>query len=223
MQKYRTFRLDMAEHKPHEYGLARTILFLASRKTGPLYVIVDKDGPNPQRTKVASLRALTRRLRDATARTFFDWHPDTGPQFRVIKMHPKQDEPVIDLDAAPSVDLIYSATYYRFNDKYGILNLGTRANKPGEHGTEPPNAVDIGVSKPVSADAIHAAILEIANWQREQMLLDIEGEAGLPLNGIIVMYQLCDRSSTTWRPYSGIPHVSHVHDSGWPNLLPGWV
>jgi len=120
-----------------------------------------------------------------------------------------------------SIDKIATDVYERFNEKYGIVNLGICADKPGEHSKC--NAWDIGVSKPKTADEIHAAILDIANYLRNRMLADIEGEPGLPVNGIIVMEQIVSRSDPNWRTYYGTPHVSHVHVSGWPNLSPGWV
>lgn len=86
VQKYRTKRIDMAEHKGHDLGLAATISFLNTRNTGGPYVIVDKDGPNPQRSKAESLNALRRRLEAADPKDWFDWHPDFGPQFRVRKL-----------------------------------------------------------------------------------------------------------------------------------------
>lgn len=124
-------------------------------------------------------------------------------------------------DGVDSIDTIVGAVYEKFNDKYGITNLGICASKVGEH--HECNAWDIGVSKPQTADAIHAAILEIANFLRVEMLKAMQGEQGLPVNGVIVMEQICSREDTNWHYYSGVAHVSHVHVSGWPNLVPGWV
>lgn len=125
-------------------------------------------------------------------------------------------------DGTPAIDLIWAAVFQEFNDRYGIVNLGICADKPGEHSIC--NAWDIGVSKARTDEAIHLAILDIGNWLRNRMLEDMQSEpGGLPVNGVIVMEQLCSRDNTNWRYYSGTPHVSHVHVSGWPNPLPGWV
>jgi len=125
-------------------------------------------------------------------------------------------------DGTPAIDLIWAAVFAEFNVKYGIVNLGICADKPGEHSLC--NAWDIGVTKPQSAEAIHEAILDIANWLRNKMIQDMQSEpGGLPVNGVIVMEQFCSRDNTSWHYYDGTPHVSHVHVSGWPNPLPGWV
>lgn len=219
MQKYRTYRLDMAEHKGKTYGLARTILYLASKPTAAPYVIVDADGPNPKRLKIPSLAALRRRLKNAAVHEKFDWVPDSGPIFRVRKM--AETEEIIDTTGTDAIDEIWTAVFKRFDFEYGIVNLGICANKPGEHSKC--NAVDIGVSKPKDSDAIHTAILDIAEFLRGEMIKDTQGEPGLPVNGIIVMEQVCSRSESYWHYYSGVAHVSHVHVSGWPNPLPGWI
>lgn len=88
MQKYRTKRIDMAEHKGRDSGMAGTITFLSTRKTDGPYVITDKDGPGPQRDKAPSLAKLRQRLLSAQPHDWFDWHPDSGPQFRVKKLAP---------------------------------------------------------------------------------------------------------------------------------------
>jgi hypothetical protein len=127
-----------------------------------------------------------------------------------------------DTEGVDSIDLIYGAVMAEFNDKYGIVNLGICADKPGEHSVC--NAWDIGVAKPQTTESIHSAILDIANWLRNGMLKAMDSEpGGLPVNGVIVMEQVCSRDNTSWHYYDGIPHVSHVHVSGWPNLVPGWV
>ena len=121
----------------------------------------------------------------------------------------------------PGIDLIWAAVFEEFDQKYGITNLGICANKPGQHGKC--NAWDIGVSKPSSADAIHAAIRDIANWLRNNAR---SKGLGLPLNGIIVMYEWCEQSGdwmTGWQAYHGTPHVTHVHLSATPSLVPGWI
>jgi hypothetical protein len=219
MQKYRLHRLD--EAKPdREVGLVKAIAFLAKQKTGGPYVIVGDGQPGPQRNKSASLLKLRKRARNCDAHEFVEWHPDTGSQWRLKKLVPTTE--VIETAGTDAIDAIWTAVYHRFNDQFGIVNLGIYANKPGEHSVS--NAVDIGVSKPQSADDIHQAIIDIANFIRGAMLADMDDVAtGLPVNGTIVMEQICDRGGTSWRYYSGTPHVSHVHTSGWPNPLPGWI
>jgi hypothetical protein len=125
-------------------------------------------------------------------------------------------------DGTPAIDIIWSAVFQQFNVKYGIVNLGICADKPGEHSIC--NAWDIGVTKPQTDEAIHSAILDIGNWLRNGMLNSMHVEpGGLPVNGVIVMEQTCSRDNSNWHYYDGTPHVSHVHVSGWPNPLPGWV
>jgi len=132
----------------------------------------------------------------------------------------------IELGATDGVELIAGETWERFNDDYGLINMGTYANKPGEHGLHPPNAIDIGVRKPNDADAIHRALVVIAEWQRSASQ-DRDHPLFDRVNGIIRMYSICKYEGpgnmTSWYPYSGVPHVSHVHDSARPNPLPGWI
>lgn len=144
-----------------------------------------------------------------------------GPEFAFRRVQ-KSLQPT-PTEGTPGIDIIWSAVHREFDDKYGIVNLGICANKPGEHGVC--NAWDIGVSKPNTDDEIHAAILDIGNWLRARMMENVSGEGGkgLPINGIIVMYQWCSREQMLWSGYGGIPHVTHVHVSAWPNLVPGWI
>lgn len=144
-----------------------------------------------------------------------------GPEFAFRRVQ-KSLQPT-QTDGTPGIDMIWSAVFHEFDAKYGIVNLGICASKPGEHGVC--NAWDIGVSKPQTAEAIHAAILDIGNWLRARMLeaMNLGEGPGLPINGIIVMYQWCSREQTLWQSYGGVPHVSHVHVSAWPNLVPGWI
>ena len=123
-------------------------------------------------------------------------------------------------DGTPGIDLIYAAVMDEFDDEFDIINLGICADKPGQH--HECNAWDIGVRKPKSADAIHASILKIAGWLKNNVF---EGKK-LPILGIIVMTQWCERGSNSmsgWNPYHGIPHVSHVHTSASPSKAPGWI
>ena len=121
------------------------------------------------------------------------------------------------------VDRLVKKTYEKFNDQYGLVNLGICASKAGQHSLC--RAVDIGVSKPTNSDDIHEAILDIGNYHRQGMLRDMQGEPnGLPVNGVIVMYQVCSREGGTyWHSYGGTGHMAHTHTSVWPNLLSGWV
>lgn len=126
-----------------------------------------------------------------------------------------------DTPGTPGIDLIWAFVMAEFDDKYGIVNLGICANKPGQHGKC--NAWDPGVSKPGSADAIHMAVRDIARGIRAN---SNQLGAELPVNGIIVMYEWCERSGggmTEWFAYHGTPHVSHAHVSAWPSLVPGWI
>jgi len=123
-------------------------------------------------------------------------------------------------DGTPGIDLIYGAVLDEFDDEYDIINLGICADKPGQH--HDCNAWDIGVRKPHSADAIHQAILRIANWLRNNTF---DGKK-LPVLGIIVMSQWCERQSnsmSSWQTYHGVSHVSHVHTSASPSRAPGWI
>jgi hypothetical protein len=135
---------------------------------------------------------------------------------RIVEKAP----PFMDTPGTQAIDIIYNAVMNRFDDEYDIYNLGIYANKPGEHGKS--NAWDIGVAKPKTATAIHNAILDIGNWLRSNVG---KGE-DLPIEGIIVMEQWCERvgnTMSTWRTYYGTPHVSHNHVSGSPGLVPGWI
>lgn len=177
--------------------------------------------PGPVRLGNEPFRRTRVFLEHATAGETIALLPDTGPFNWIVRVAEFDPTPASFLAGTPAIDAIATAVYFKYNDVYGIVNLGIYANKPGEHSKS--NAIDIGVSKPDTADDIHEAILDIGGYLRFQMLADMEGEPGLPVNGDIVMQQVCSREDTSWHYYGGVPHVSHTHVSGWPNPLPGWV
>jgi len=128
--------------------------------------------------------------------------------------------PAMPTTGTPAIDKIYGTVMSEFDDELGIINMGICADKPGEH--HECNAWDIGVRKPNSSDDIHRGILKIANWLRDNTF---SGEE-LPNEGIIVMSQWCERGSrsmSSWMTYHGTPHVSHVHVSGHPGRVSGWI
>lgn len=130
--------------------------------------------------------------------------------------------PIRDTEGVRGIDVITGALYSEFRGQPGgIFDLGICVDKPGLHGTC--EAFDGGVTGPTSA-AIHERLLVRANFLRRAMLADLAGEAGaLPVNGVIVLEQVCSRENPDWHYYSGIAHVSHFHVSTWPNHVPGWV
>jgi hypothetical protein len=119
-QLYKTRRIDMMEHLGQEATLDATIKRLHDApNTGGPFVIVDKSGFGPPRsTKADSLRHLRARLSGAQPKDWFDWHPDMGPQFRVIKMLPSMyDDPMRDANCSSSdidagLDLCFSGDCY---------------------------------------------------------------------------------------------------------------
>lgn len=116
-----------------------------------------------------------------------------------------------------AIDKIAGATYDEFDSKFGLVNLGICADKPGQHNRC--NAFDFGVQKPNSDDEIHRAIREVAAWQKAHA-------EDIPILGIIVMYEWCEWTGsgmTNWNPYHGEPHVTHVHTSGRPSMYAGWI
>lgn len=174
------------------------------------------------------------RVRDgrATAARFDEISPNVGVGEALLLQNVRSGRTIVfrpcevgltaaDTPGTPGIDLIWAYVFDEFDDKYGIVNLGICATKPGQHGKC--NAWDPGVSKPKSADAIHAAVRDIAKGIRDNA--NTRGWE-LPVNGIIVMTQWCERSGdwmSPWYPYHGVPHVSHVHVSAWPSLVPGWI
>jgi hypothetical protein len=106
--------------------------------------------------------------------------------------------------------------------------MGICVDKPGEHGHC--NACDQGWiydkdGKLLSSDQIHRRLKVMATKVREQGLLhqNTSGQRGLPVNGAIFMSSYWERGmGQTWRPYTGIAHVSHIHYSGWPSIT-GWI
>lgn len=129
-----------------------------------------------------------------------------------------------DTPGLPAIDLMWAYVFERWDDRFGITNLGICVNKPGEHGKC--NAWDIGVHKPNSSDDIHSAIRVIANDLRVHGGSGADSPIAGKVNGIIVMYEWCEYSGsgmTTWQAYHGTPHVTHVHVSGLPNPVPGWI
>jgi hypothetical protein len=224
MIKYQAAKTGTGDYGEYK-GLEAMMLFLHSKVSAQGGVRLKKGYGNetgPVLQRFEAFKRVRAFLNKASAGDKITIFPDTGPFNWTVRAANYDPLPDSFTAGVNSIDAIASAVYTQFNDKYGITNLGICVSKPGEHGAC--NAIDIGVSKPKSADAIHSAILEIGNFLRIKMLSDMQGEPnGLPVNGVIVMEQVCSREDTSWHYYSGIAHVSHVHVSGWPNLVPGWV
>ena len=224
-----TKRYQCAKTGTGQYGryltLSETMSFLRQKVSPDGGVRLKKGQGNdlgPILTRFEALKRLRAWLdKEAEPGDKATIFPDTGPTNWSVRTAVYNPLPTSFLVGVPSIDRIATDVFDRFNDTYGITNLGICVNKAGEHGEC--NAVDFGVSKPTTSAAIHNAILDVGNYLRNRMLADIEGEPGLPVNGVIVMEQICSRSNTSWYHYNGVPHVSHLHASGWPNLVPGWV
>jgi hypothetical protein len=177
--------------------------------------------PGPQRTWDEAIVHL--KAQDWKPGTKVQFLPDSGRfnwVFRSVHVNLAPDAPD---EATGPIKRIWTAAWNEFDEQYGLVNLGIKVSKPGEHSVG--NAWDIGVLKPSTSDGIHNAITDIANWLRGQMMQAIQdgGGPGLPVGGDIVMSQWCARDSTNWSYYSGIPHVSHCHVSGYPELVSGWI
>jgi hypothetical protein len=144
-----------------------------------------------------------------------------GPDYAVRKFVRNETPPVPDGVGTAAIDKIHAAVIaFCLNKGWKVTELGICVNKPGEHGHC--NAWDGGViyegGSMLPADEIHRRNIAVATFIRD------EGLAGnLPVNGVIVMSQYWEQGmGKTWRPYSGTPHVSHWHVSGWPSYT-GWV
>lgn len=206
-------------------GLEATMDFLKLKvptTTGVRLIKGAGNDPGPLRTRFEGFKRVRAYLLNGSPGDRVTILPEVeGNHAWTVRVADYDPTPESFFVGTPGVDRIANDVFGRFNDRYGITNLGICANKPGEHGIC--NAIDFGVSRPVSADDIHAAILDVGNYLRNRMLADMEGEPGLPVNGAIVMQQICSREDRAWHFYGGVPHVTHVHCSAWPNPLPGWV
>jgi len=104
---------------------------------------------------------------------------------------------------------IWRATVLRFPD---IGTLGVYACKPlSQHRYG--NAADWAASREARhEDKVRRYLGAVADWQVAQAMKEI-----LPIAQVIVQKQIWQRGSG-WEPYTGIPHVSHVHTSAYPMI-----
>lgn len=124
-------------------------------------------------------------------------------------------------EGSPAIDLIYAAV----RDEYGadVYSLGIYVAKPGEHGATGPgwkgNAYDIGVKPVGDSPANRQKLLGIGEW------LVAQQKRGLPVGGVISQARWWSPSSHGWQPYHSPTdlHYTHVHTSGFPEAVPGWI
>lgn len=152
-------------------------------------------------------------------------HPSKGRAVALRRWHVEKKVPLPEIDATLSLRKIYGAVNAKFKPMWEVRNMGIGVDKPGEHGTNPPNAWDIGTSPGVPAPVTWARIEAYAKYLRAQGIAHkvSGGRLGLPVNGVIYQDRFWQRGmGLTWAHYSGTRHVSHVHVSGYPSKT-GWI
>lgn len=143
-----------------------------------------------------------------------------------IRVHEAEEQPVYpNGPGTDAIDQIHGATVAFVESKgWRVQELGICVNKPGEHGHC--NAWDGGAGGDTSEE-IHRRILAVGEFLKAEGIKhrDTGGKEGLPVLGVIVMYQFWRRSDgdRIWHDYDGVGHVSHWHVSGYPGFVPGWI
>lgn len=148
--------------------------------------------------------------------------PAKGRAIAVRKFEVEKKPPLPNIYATVPLLRIIAAVNNKFDN---VRSMGIAANKPGEHGVNPPNAWDVGTDPNVPATVTWARIEAYAKYLRAQGIAHqvSGGRLGLPVNGVIYQQRYWQRGmGLTWAFYSGTPHVSHVHVSGHPSKT-GWI
>lgn len=105
---------------------------------------------------------------------------------------------------APELHLAYSLGRVR-----GFTDLGTYANKPGDHGFWPAWAFDLGRKNRffnLGWNYLVARRLALLYWEHHE---------ALRINYVILGRKIISRKHPTWRPYErDTSHDWHIHVSG---------
>lgn len=225
--KYILTRIDIAEpnpSKPRSYAVTMLAYSrYAKRFTGPVVLEIDGD-VGPSLSVPEANRRVRQKLKVAQRGFRIRVHPDTGPHIAIRKVWVEDPLEPANIYATDSIRLIYAWIFEKFDFVY---NNGLYVNKPGLHGTTPPDAFDAGVHYTYDQQA-HERVMQIFNALRTEAIRYnvTSGKQGLPINGAIGMYSIFGPSgSTIVRPYGGDPHVTHCHVSGSPVPYgyPGWI
>ena len=192
---------------------------------GPIELSINHSGFGPKRPPSEAISIIERRLRMDHVGTLFVAACDgdnRDPQFAFkaveIKLQP------INTEGSPAIDRIYTDIV---NGQWSadVYSLGIYVNKPGEHGATgngwKGNAWDIGIRPVGDTPKNRAEYWDIGEHLRQQ------GKAGhLPVGGIITQAKWCSKANGfNWQPYHSLTdlHWTHVHVSGSPEQVPGWI
>lgn len=208
--------------------LARLLRRLRANATAPDRLEYDGQVHRSWGSHIEAVRRLRLLMRRPNGPERVIVRTEIGPDFAVRKfeVHPESPAPTPDGPGTPQVDQIHAAVLaYCAERGWNVTELGICVDKPGEHGYC--NAWDGGViyeaGKLLPSDEIHRRIVNVATFIRSEGIKFQNGNGGLPVNGVIVMSQYWEHGmGETWRQYSGTPHVTHWHVSGYPSKT-GWV
>lgn len=131
-------------------------------------------------------------------------------------------------EGSPAIDLIHPAVVNEFGPmNWGLFSVGIYVNKPGEHGAVGSgwrgNAEDWEFSDSQADTAESDRKLDdLAKW------LAAEQPKGLPVGGMISQGEWWSPTSAGWQPYRVgesrfLRHFTHLHLSGSPERVPGWI
>lgn len=220
MAKYTFRRKDTAQDPSKERALPLTLVRVTTRVAafnGP-YIVRDDKNRSVERPTVSGVRKAVSHFIKTGAKSVMI--RTAGVASFLVKEVPEPDWSPIPTPGTAPIDKIYGYVHGKYPN---VRDMGICVNKPGEHGHC--NAWDGGA--PIagwSSNQIHAFIETIAeDLKRQGQLHDqTHGAEGLPVNGVIVMERYWETGNSTWRPYTGVAHVSHFHVSGKPSIT-GWV
>lgn len=216
--KYVLTRIDVADPFPSKpRGFAATMRAYdkyEARFEGGVVLEIDGDFGPPLPIPEAR-RRVSRKLKFAGKGFRIRVHPQYGPHIAIKKIWVEDPLEPANIYATDSIKIIYAWVFAKFDF---VFNNGVYANKPGLHGTRPPDAFDAGVEYSYD-DQAHDRVMMVWNaLLREAVRYQATGHReGLPINGAIGMTSIFGPApSTSVRHYGGEPHVTHVHVSGFP-------
>lgn len=151
-----------------------------------------------------------------------------GPEFAVQRIQTALKP--ADTEGSPAIDLIHAAVVAEFGPRnWGLFSVGIYVNKPGEHGAIGPgwrgNAEDFEFADSFRDDAESDGKLDELG-----KFLVAEQAKGLPVGGVISQGASWQppQPASIWHPYDVgadrfTRHYTHVHASGAPEQVPGWI
>ena len=229
---YSIRRLNELTEPSKARGLLATVTILYRRlkkaASAPDRLEYDGEVHRPWKSHFAACRRVRAQMRRVGGPDRIIVRTEVGADFAIRKYVKKESHPVPDGPGTDQIDKIKAAVMGFCADRgWRVTDMGTCVDKPGEHGfcnAWDGGCISDGNGELLPADEIHRRNIAVASFIREEGVKFQNGNGGLPVNGTIVMTQYWEHGMgpNSWNHYSGVPHVTHWHVSGFPSRT-GWV